>query len=194
LPDVDHRSDVWSFCAILGELVLGHLPYEALPPQHQPWRPNDYGGLRASLGATAGPELAAIIQRGLSFDPAARFGDMDELGGELARWLSVRGFKEDVSGRSLESNFPAARSSRTGTSLGIAIPSFPPLPVGTSYYETDSAEFALPRKSAISVYLGAALIVALVLALFVSLWISLSGQAGSGATEVGGSPCRASLH
>jgi eukaryotic-like serine/threonine-protein kinase len=149
LPGVDHRADVWSLCAVLGELLIGQLPYEAMPPRTQPWHANDYGGIRASLGVVAGSELASIVRRGLMFDPEARFRDMHELGAALAQWLASRGIREDASGRSLESTFPAARSSLPAvttagnapplttagispgvTTAGIAPPSFAPATLG----------------------------------------------------------------
>jgi serine/threonine-protein kinase len=99
--DVDHRSDVWSFCVVLYEALAGALPFNG----------SNYNALLYAIVETSPPsvqalsagdaELSSIIERGMDKDPARRWGSMVELGGALAQWLHARGVTEDVCGTSL---------------------------------------------------------------------------------------------
>lgn len=101
--EADARSDVWSFCVVLYEVVIGFLPFthenhNGLLQRiiHSEPEPLCSYGLRV-------PGLWPIIERGLSKDPARRWPSMQALGRELAMWLLVRGVTDDITGRSLRS-------------------------------------------------------------------------------------------
>lgn len=110
--DVDHRSDVWSFCVVLYEMMSGRTPFGG---------PNYNALLRSiieddppPLDAACDGELWAILRRGLEKEPSKRFESMRALGRELAIWSLRRGVTEDVAGRSLEAKW-LARASDGGT-------------------------------------------------------------------------------
>ncbi|AUX39348.1 uncharacterized protein SOCE26_007370 [Sorangium cellulosum] len=102
LPSVDRRADVWSFCAMLYELLAGRPPFSSK---------NALDGLRAvlqdavpSLVELCGidAELWAILERGLQKEASARWSSLRELGEALAAWLWSRGVREDARGVSLQ--------------------------------------------------------------------------------------------
>jgi serine/threonine-protein kinase len=99
--DVDHRSDIWSFCVMLFEAMTGVLPFTGT---------NYNAQLRSILEevpksirefVTGDDELALIVNIGLEKDRERRFRSMDDLGSALARWLLNYGIQEDVCGVSL---------------------------------------------------------------------------------------------
>ena len=99
---VDARSDVWSFCIVLHELVTGHVPFRKNHP---------YAILRAILedplpdleqAGFTDEALAIIVRRGLEKAPADRWQSMNELGVTLARWLLDKGVFDDICGASLD--------------------------------------------------------------------------------------------
>ncbi len=101
--DVDARSDIWSFCVVLYEMVTGSLPFSGR---------NNYALLRAIIEEEIKPitelgvnddALWAILARGLTKDPAKRWPSMRSLGVALASWLLDQGVTEDICGASLES-------------------------------------------------------------------------------------------
>ncbi len=101
VDDVDERTDVWSLCIVLYELVTGTIPFS---------KPN-YNALMHSIihdeprsmqdEAAGDASLWLIVQRGLAKDRDERWSSMTELGEALAQWLCDHGIKEDISGNSL---------------------------------------------------------------------------------------------
>jgi serine/threonine protein kinase len=98
--DIDHRSDLWSFCVMLYELVTGTAPFfnencnatlfaiaSQIPPSI------------VSFGCDAA--LAPIVERGMQKDRDARFQSAAELADALSRWLLNQGFESDICGISL---------------------------------------------------------------------------------------------
>ncbi len=108
--EIDARSDLWSFCASLYELLTGSPPfqgenYNAVLAAVLTKRP------RPLVDVLGDAELSAIVMRGLSRAPAARFASAQELGSELAKWLLDRGEEVDIRGRALRERVLPARIS-----------------------------------------------------------------------------------
>jgi serine/threonine protein kinase len=105
LDNVDLRSDVWSFSVVLYESISGQAPFES---------PN-YNALLRMIVETEPPslkeqsaadsELSAIVSKGMSKDPGARFSSMAQMGRALASWLHDRGISEDACGVSIETRW-----------------------------------------------------------------------------------------
>ena len=99
--DVDARTDVWSLCIVLYELVTGTVPFSK----------SNYNALMQAIihddpdpmpeNAAGDASLWQIVERGLAKRPSDRYADMTELGEALALWLYERGIKEDLSGNSI---------------------------------------------------------------------------------------------
>jgi eukaryotic-like serine/threonine-protein kinase len=115
--EIDARSDLWSFCASLYELLSGSVPfdgenYNAVLSAVLTTRPRplvEFGNCDAAL--------SAIVMRGLSRDKNLRFGSADELGSELAQWLLDQGEEYDVCGHALcESVLSPSASARPAVS------------------------------------------------------------------------------
>jgi serine/threonine-protein kinase len=99
--DVDHRADVWAYCAVVYECVTGRAPfadsaYDALLKDIVDKPVTSF----MDLGIEE-PELWNLLQRGFSKNRDDRYPNMRELGRELAQWLRNRGVEEDVCGHSL---------------------------------------------------------------------------------------------
>ncbi len=109
---VDHRTDIWSFSALLYEMVSGDTPFpsvntlEALCSVIRDPVPSLYGD-RVKDAA-----LWAILERGLKKDPRERWESMRAMGEALTDWLSTRGVAEDVSGVPLRALWLGAPPSR----------------------------------------------------------------------------------
>ncbi|HET9930652.1 MAG TPA: serine/threonine-protein kinase [Polyangiaceae bacterium] len=99
--DVDERSDIWSLCVVLYEMISGE----------EPFRHTNYNALmqailhqepRSTVALGAGDaQLWQIIARGLAKDHGARWASMTDLGAALATWLYEHGIKEDLCGNSV---------------------------------------------------------------------------------------------
>jgi serine/threonine-protein kinase len=102
--DIDHRSDLWSFCVMLYEAVTGTAPFFndncnatlfAITSQSAP--------SLASLGFDEA--LSKILERGMEKERDARWPSASELADVLSRWLVQQGFESDVAGISLRRRF-----------------------------------------------------------------------------------------
>lgn len=104
LDDVDHRADIWSFCAVLYECLTGQPPFSGT---HQatlndvvskPIVPIDELGVNDA-------QLCEIVSRGLVKEPKERWQSMRELGHALAQWLLSHWVDDDVCGQSLRATW-----------------------------------------------------------------------------------------
>jgi serine/threonine-protein kinase len=120
--DLDWRTDLWSFCIVLFELLTGEVPFTG---------PNYNAILRAIvehptpsiIKLSAGDEeLDAIIAKGLSKNRDSRWVSMAQLGKELANWLVDREVTEDVCGVSLETKWLGRSTDPPGRSGRRSIP------------------------------------------------------------------------
>lgn len=101
--EVDARVDVWGFCIMLHEAVVGAPPFAAPTYEELVQR---IAQAKAPTLASAGidaPELDAILQRGLAKRAEERWDSMQELAIALAEWLGAQGIWADVTGRTLTS-------------------------------------------------------------------------------------------
>jgi serine/threonine-protein kinase len=109
---VDHRTDIWSFSALLYEMVSGDTPFpsvntlEALCAVIRDPVPSLLGE------RVQDAELWAILERGLKKDPHERWGSMRALGEALTEWLAKRGVAEDISGVPLRALWISSPSSQ----------------------------------------------------------------------------------
>ncbi len=101
LDDLDERTDIWSLCVVLYELITGAVPFE---------KPNYNALMHAIINEETVPtfergagdkSLWEIIGRGLKKAREERFPTVTELGEALALWLYEHGIKEDLSGNSI---------------------------------------------------------------------------------------------
>jgi serine/threonine-protein kinase len=100
--DTDARSDVWSLCVVLYEMLTGTVPF----------KDENYNALMQSIlhdapvptteYAAGDRDLWLVIERGLEKSRNSRWRSMTDLGEALALWLYERGVKEDLVGNSLK--------------------------------------------------------------------------------------------
>jgi eukaryotic-like serine/threonine-protein kinase len=123
--DLDHRTDIWSFCVLLYEAVTGNTPfagvnYNALMRAIIDEQPL---AIPAELAVEQG--LQEIIGRGMSKDRDQRPASIQALGRELAMWLKSRGIAEDVTGAALESKWMGRTPQK---SVPVITEEMPPAP------------------------------------------------------------------
>jgi serine/threonine-protein kinase len=105
LDSIDQRSDVWSFSVVLYEAITGAVPFESknynallrMIVENEPVALRD-------LSAADG-ELSAIVSKGMSKEPGARWASMGQMGRALASWLFDQGIVDDACGVSLETRW-----------------------------------------------------------------------------------------
>jgi serine/threonine protein kinase len=110
--EVDYRTDIWSFCIVLYETLVGSPPFVGT---------NYNAVLREVIErdpvplVSILPEEAALwdlMQRGLAKKRRERWPSMRVLGIELAQWLLARGVSDDATNTSLQSTWmPVTRPS-----------------------------------------------------------------------------------
>jgi serine/threonine protein kinase len=104
--DVDLRSDLWSVCVTLYEMLTLDLPFDAdnynavmFQISNRPHRPIKLD--------EADRDLTAIIERGLQKDPEKRYQSARELSLVLSAFLVRRGVETDSAGHALRSRWSA---------------------------------------------------------------------------------------
>jgi len=139
LDDIDARTDVWSLCVVLYEIICGALPFHR----------NNYNALmHAIINAKPTPttevgagdaDLWSVIERGLSKAAEQRWASMTELGEALALWLYQHGVREDLCGNSLRAVW------LDGTLSGVRMDVSPSIPVARPLAEAVSGVAPKPR-------------------------------------------------
>jgi hypothetical protein len=121
--DVDARSDIWSLGVVLHECLTGRRPFDGdtlsavcLKVAVDPLPP---------LPAYVARELAAVVERCLAKEPAARFATVGELAAALAPFASDRGAAQAVVERAramvagvVSAASPVTAASAAPTTLG----------------------------------------------------------------------------
>ena len=101
LDDIDERTDIWSLCVVLYEVITGAVPFQ---------KPNYNALMHAVINEDPIPSvergagdksLWQVIERGLKKQREDRFQSATELGEAMALWLYEHGIKEDLSGNSI---------------------------------------------------------------------------------------------
>ncbi len=105
LDNIDLRSDVWSFSIVLYETICGSTPFES----------KNYNALLRMIVEETAPTLqqlraadaalSAIVERGMSKNPADRWVSLGQMGKALAGWLAEAGVTEDACGTSLDAKW-----------------------------------------------------------------------------------------
>jgi serine/threonine protein kinase len=102
--DVDARSDLWSFCIVLYELVTGTAPF--LADNYNATLFSIITDTAPSLSSSGGDaRLARIVERGMEKEREARWQSAAGLANALARWLVDQGVESDICGVSLRLRF-----------------------------------------------------------------------------------------
>jgi eukaryotic-like serine/threonine-protein kinase len=106
--DIDGRSDLWSVCATIYELVSGRAPFAAENYNAVIFAVAQRDPLPLSKLPAADRGLAKIVDRGLRKAREERFQSARELARALAEFLLSRGVETDVCGHSLRARLQAA--------------------------------------------------------------------------------------
>jgi serine/threonine-protein kinase len=126
--DLDHRTDIWSFCVVLYEAVTGITPFQGVNYNALMRAIIDEAPLPIPAEVAVEQQLQAIILRGLSKDRSQRPSSIQALGRELAGWLRSRGVTEDVTGSALETKWTGRSPQRSVPVINEATPAIPTLP------------------------------------------------------------------
>ena len=103
--DIDARTDLWSLCVVLYELITGRMPF-AGETQFEMFKSIvDGEATPLPLGGEVDEDLIALLRRGLAKNPAERFSTARELGVAFARWLVAHGHEDDICGASIRNEW-----------------------------------------------------------------------------------------
>jgi serine/threonine-protein kinase len=111
-PDIDQRSDIWSFCVVLYEAISGATPFSGTTTQNILRSVVQDAPLPLDVLANVDARLSDLVMNGLAKDRDDRPASIFELGRALALWLRERGVENDATGASLETKW-LGRSSDT---------------------------------------------------------------------------------
>jgi serine/threonine-protein kinase len=187
--EADHRTDIWSACLVLYEMITGI----------QPFRSKNYNATLADvIGKEPEPltaheagddDLWTIVKRGLAKTPSHRWQSMRDLGEALAGWLVARGATEDITGSSLETNWLGGRGA--AADLGTVPPPSSEAPPPLASPESDvsralSASIPATRSRRTRAAVGVAGL-ALAVGVLIGVVLSLRGSARSKSSATGSS-------
>jgi serine/threonine-protein kinase len=134
--DLDHRTDIWSFCVVLYEAVTGITPFQGVNYNALMRAIIDEAPLPIPNEVAVEQQLQEIILRGLSKDRDKRPPSIQALGRELAAWLKSRGVTEDVAGSALETKWMGRLPQRSVPVINEATPAVPTAPSAPVAAET----------------------------------------------------------
>jgi len=117
---VDARADMWAFCIMLYEALLGHVPFTDTNYHRLLRRIIDEPIPAFSRAGIQDDALWAIIEQGLRKNPDERFANMRVLGVGLARWLLNLGITEDASHAALRATWLQSASTEGRRNLASA--------------------------------------------------------------------------
>ncbi len=81
LPDIDHRTDIWSLGAVMYEALTGTTPYQGAANLNQLMLQIALGPpeLITRRDPNVPPDVAAIVTKALAHDPAGRYQSAEEM-------------------------------------------------------------------------------------------------------------------
>jgi serine/threonine protein kinase len=120
--ETDGRTDVWSACVVVYEMITAGVPFTGENYNAVLWAVMNEDPVPTTQEGAGDGELWDIVERGLAKDPDARWQTMRDLGVEFAKWLYARGVTEDVCSASLRTNWIEASFSGDRPSMISSIP------------------------------------------------------------------------
>jgi serine/threonine-protein kinase len=189
--DIDIRTDVWSYCVMLYELVTGRTPFTG----------SNYNALLFAIStlepqpitdyAAGDRELWCLLDHGLRKTPEERWESIRALGEALALWLYDRGIREDACAASLKTTWLEAGLTGIRIELGpeptsahfrqrdetppsgVSVAELPSARSATASGRAAAAAPGAPKRSKLNAFVALALVVVLASAVFLLLRPSL---------------------
>jgi serine/threonine protein kinase len=124
--DLDHRTDVWSFCVVLYEAITGITPFQGVNYNALMRAIIDEPPLAIPADITVEPRLQEILIRGLYKNRDLRPRSMQALGRELADFLISQDVHEDVAGAALDLKWTGRAPQRSVPVIGNSQPPLQP--------------------------------------------------------------------
>ncbi|HYO96578.1 MAG TPA: protein kinase [Polyangiaceae bacterium] len=171
--DVDFRSDVWSVCATLYELITGDPPFDAENYNAVMWAVLNTEPIPLGQYGVTDTALVAIVERGLRKEVDQRWSSADELAAALAAWLLDNGIESDICGRSLR-ELLLPRAARSNSSVpALSLPGRSSRPSVSPWRAGVSARLLSSLRNVHPLWMGGA-VAAVTLALAAGAWVTQS--------------------
>lgn len=103
--DIDFRTDIWSLCVVIYELLTRLTPFESENYNSVLWRILNESPKPILEYGAGDAALWQVLEKGLRKNPSERWSSMRELGSALASWLEKHGVSEDTCGASLRATW-----------------------------------------------------------------------------------------